>query len=901
MKLMKSEILLIHLFFIFNIINCQPKRPVFKCEHDESEELKLIQNKNIKKEGAKKRRIQDGTTQTEFKDFNIVIDYENIISDINKYGLQSQKDFYISSMNKAVETLKSLLKVKPLDTELDYYISDENLKQLNLEAWDKTRFGDEAIRNKKSFQSLGIDLVIFGTFKDMPERTLATASAQLNQDSDGQPYVGLVKINKNIDYSKPNSQIYFESILVHEFTHILGFSHQFFEKYLKKIYTKIDKDGFNRTYLNSPKLLEVAKKYYACDTIEGVELEDQGGTGTAGSHWEARILLGEYMNGYSYTEEQVISEFTLAVLEDLGYYKANYYTGGLMRFGKHKGCDFLNNKCVDKETHKINEKFENEFYDTISSYYGIESSCSSGRQSRTYNAWYQNETVPEQYQYFANPQILGYEPADFCPIPLSFQNEEKLSYFTGHCSKIGSGGYGTQIRYGNNIEPTSGKLLDYTGESFTDHSFCYLSSLTKNNDISKVVRANCYETFCSDESLTIKIFDDYIVCPRAGGKIQVKGYLGYLLCPDYNLICSGTKQCNNIFDCVDMKSEIKEGISYNYEIKTSQNIEKANSAEFDITDNYELSDNGKCKKFCKHCINNNCQDCGNGYVLKMEENGEINCYEESSITEGYYKNSNNVYVKCIDNCLACEDMTTCKKCKEYFRYSQKQCIELTQEEREKIKPNCLEYDNDFNCKKCEDGYAFKNGEEEKKCHNINEFDGYYSKDNGISYLPCSSSDVNCTKCYYSKDEYRVKCTSCKDDLILLEKGKGICMTLEEIENNTKYYLVNETNARECKKDIENCASCDSADNCLKCKYNYEFDIVQKKCLDKTKIKSEGESDSVISGNNGSKDSSTKTNTKTDTSIKRRKVKKGKNNSNYFSVSNIILLQTLYIILILIKF
>jgi hypothetical protein len=32
--------------------------------------------------------------------------------------------------------------------------------------------------------------------------------------------------------------------------------------------------------------------------------------------------------------------------------------------------------------------------------------------------------------------------------------------------------------------------------------------------------------------LTIKIFDDYVVCPRSGGKIKVDGYLGYLLCPD---------------------------------------------------------------------------------------------------------------------------------------------------------------------------------------------------------------------------------------------------------------------------------------------------------------------------------------------------------------------------------
>ena len=58
-------------------------------------------------------------------------------------------------------------------------------------------------------------------------------------------------------------------------------------------------------------MLEVARKYFNCPTIEGVELENYGDDGTAGSHWEARILLGDYMNGVAYTEE-VISEFSLA-------------------------------------------------------------------------------------------------------------------------------------------------------------------------------------------------------------------------------------------------------------------------------------------------------------------------------------------------------------------------------------------------------------------------------------------------------------------------------------------------------------------------------------------------------------------------------------------------------------
>ena len=43
------------------------------------------------------------------------------------------------------------------------------------------------------------------------------------------------------------------------------------------------------------------------------------------------------MSKIAYTEEEVISEFTLAYLEDTQFYKAKYYTGGLMKYGKGKG------------------------------------------------------------------------------------------------------------------------------------------------------------------------------------------------------------------------------------------------------------------------------------------------------------------------------------------------------------------------------------------------------------------------------------------------------------------------------------------------------------------------------------------------------------------------------------
>ena len=50
------------------------------------------------------------------------------------------------------------------------------------------------------------------------------------------------------------------------------------------------------------------------------------------------------MTGFILTQDQVIFEFTLTLLEDSDFYKTNYYTGGLMQFRKNKGCDFLKSK-----------------------------------------------------------------------------------------------------------------------------------------------------------------------------------------------------------------------------------------------------------------------------------------------------------------------------------------------------------------------------------------------------------------------------------------------------------------------------------------------------------------------------------------------------------------------------
>ena len=231
-------------------------------------------------------------------------------------------------------------------------------------------------------------------------------------------------------------------------------------------YTSKDIYGIERFYLKSPKVLEVAKKYFNCNSITGVPLEDYGSKGTPGSHWEERYLLGDYMIGYVYKEEQVISEFTLAALEDLGYYKANYYTGGLMKFGKNKGCEFINSKCVvDK---KVNPKFKNEFFDNHKS---DDPGCTSGRLSRVYHYLkLYDDKIPKEFDYFNEGYYGGRATGEYCPTFIENMGQDGRVYYLGHCS-IGTG------HYGGYISSISLHSQSYTKEKLSKNSFCVLSSL----------------------------------------------------------------------------------------------------------------------------------------------------------------------------------------------------------------------------------------------------------------------------------------------------------------------------------------------------------------------------------------------------------------------------------------
>nr|XP_054769530.1 leishmanolysin-like peptidase [Lytechinus pictus] len=100
----------------------------------------------------------------------------------------------------------------------------------------------------------------------------------------------------------------------------------------------------NVTILVTPNIVREAREHFGCDSIEGVELEDDGGDGSALSHFESRIFTTESM-APQLTFGRKFSRLTLAWLEDTGWYEVDYAYADPYTWGRGLGCGFVNQSC----------------------------------------------------------------------------------------------------------------------------------------------------------------------------------------------------------------------------------------------------------------------------------------------------------------------------------------------------------------------------------------------------------------------------------------------------------------------------------------------------------------------------------------------------------------------------
>jgi len=374
------------------------------------------------------------------------------------------------------------------------------------------------------------DLIIFPMFYSFSEGILA-AAAPCIIDENNRPFGGVLYINKKLDFNKVNTKLYMKNLLLHEITHILAFHPNLFSNLnmIEKIYS--------RSYIISSNALAKAKEHYNCSSIIRIPLENQGGSGSVGSHWESRYMLGDYMISTDYPD-QAISDITLGLFEDTGFYKVNYYSGGLFKFGKNKGCEFFSKKCIENEKATFDE-----FCDTAK-----EAMCISSRtlKSSCYLVNY-NNYLNRNFRYFSDPTKGGFPAADYCPVASEFHEDNY--YFSTHC-QVGKS-----------------QLSEEYNENIGNNSLCFMSSLLPNSSLINQTSLIpiCYEVECdtSSKTLIIKIGSEIITCGNDGVPNIPPSFKGDIICPKYSEICSSNDGliCNEMFSCFN---ELANKNNYNY-------------------------------------------------------------------------------------------------------------------------------------------------------------------------------------------------------------------------------------------------------------------------------------------------------------------------------------------------
>ncbi|XP_030435620.1 leishmanolysin-like peptidase isoform X2 [Gopherus evgoodei] len=250
--------------------------------------------------------------------------------------------------------------------------------------------------------------------------------------------------------------------------------------------------------LITPRVVEEARKHFDCPILEGMELENQGGMGTELNHWEKRLLENEAMTG-SHTQNRVFSRITLALMEDTGWYKANYSMAEKLDWGRDKGCDFVMKSCkfwIDQKKEK-----RQLYFDSL------------------------NGVPSEDLPYYGG----SVEIADYCP----FSQE-----FSWHLS--GEFQRSSDCRI---MENQPDPLKNYGAEKYGPNSVCLIqkSAFVMAQCRKKISYpdwgSGCYQVSCSPKGLNVWVKDTAYLCSRSGQvltvSIQMNGWVhaGNLICP----------------------------------------------------------------------------------------------------------------------------------------------------------------------------------------------------------------------------------------------------------------------------------------------------------------------------------------------------------------------------------
>ncbi|KAL0478008.1 leishmanolysin peptidase [Acrasis kona] len=408
------------------------------------------------------------------------------------------------------------------------------------------------------FPSSTGDIIIFVTLRPSTNTgVLGWGLACLYESMYGRPIMGQFNADPETFFAASEGQQI--GIMLHEITHVLGFSESRFS-------AMIDQNGNQRPgsvlsayrsykdsagnvntkqvfYLNTPSLIKTAQSYFNCPESlpYGIELEEYGGDGTAGSHFDKRVYNNELMTGnvgwFNPSLSFSISPFTLSFFNDSGWYQSNSSfvnpRSETTLWGRNMGCSFLQNRCEDWD---LNNRLG--YYCKPNSFVG--STCTYNHRGKGFCSTQQFNQNMGYYEHIqSSPKTGGLDPQlDFCPIVKRYTN--------GDCA----------------LQQLQSNIL--SGEYWGKGGACFDSNLVPSTSKLIVQDARCFKYDCSSDYLRINAAGSWVDCPKDQSykRVQLNGdYKGYVDCPvdGYDIICKSNQDviidgvpdnsnsCSNVF------------------------------------------------------------------------------------------------------------------------------------------------------------------------------------------------------------------------------------------------------------------------------------------------------------------------------------------------------------------
>jgi leishmanolysin len=250
-----------------------------------------------------------------------------------------------------VNILRDVIKIK----------SNNRIGKFNANGKACSYFGLLDIDSGYSNQSTNADFVLFLGVQNSPsESWLAFASVCALDQETSRPVAGFIIFNEaKVTYTDGNYSAQLDTF-VHEALHTLYFHPLLFKIFPKNANNEsfLFQDNDSTWKMRGDTILREAREYFDCPTMNGVPLENGGGSTSAGAHFEKTVFADEMMTPDD-TLETKLSIFSLAVAKDSGFYIIDLSKAEHIFWGKGEGCSFVEQRCssttADEFCHNLND------------------------------------------------------------------------------------------------------------------------------------------------------------------------------------------------------------------------------------------------------------------------------------------------------------------------------------------------------------------------------------------------------------------------------------------------------------------------------------------------------------------------------------------------------------------